>query len=122
VRYAQLLTDRQIETMFGEFKERREEFLEEVRRLRPRAEQIEREYAELSRDDAIKKALDALRLPKEARLGLGPSPEFKKQSTRLKRAEKEFSPESLTRKRPSKAKKGKRDMPPASGKRVAPSE
>jgi hypothetical protein len=125
LRWKALPPDWQKEKLSDEFRERREDFLAKTRDLRAVADTINARYDELSRDDAVKKALGSLRLSTKTRVELGPSPEFKKRSTQLKNAEKDFSPENLTGKRkprgaPGQGKskdtpKTRRDPPPASG-------
>jgi hypothetical protein len=99
--------------------------LKETRDLRALADKIKEQYGELSKDDAVTKALGALRTSTKARLDLGPSPEFKKTSAWLISAEKGTAPENFvprpTRKpspndRPTKGRpRSKRNDAPASG-------
>jgi len=130
LRYKNLVPDWQKEKLSEEFQKRREEFLKETRDPRAVAATIKEKYGELSKDEAVKKALVALRLSTKARVDLGPSLEFKRKSTQLKNAETELSPVNLARRKavPKKTKKaqteskskiapkGKRATPPDSGK------
>jgi hypothetical protein len=125
LRWKALPPDGQKEKLSDEFREQREDFLKKTRDLRALADTINAKYDELSKDDAVKKALGSLRLSTKTRVELGPSPEFKKRGTQLKNAEKDFSPENFTRKgkargAPGQGKtkdtpKARRDTPPTSG-------
>jgi hypothetical protein len=97
LRYRKLVPDSKREQLAGDFAKRRGDFLKEVRELRSLADKIKVRYAELSRDDAVKNALSALKRSTKARLDLGPSPEFKKKSAWLTSAEKATAPENLAR-------------------------
>ena len=128
-RYKNLVSDRQKEKLSDEFQKRREAFLKEAQEPRATAEKIKEKYGELAKDEAVKKALAALRLSTKVRLNLGPTTEFRKKSTQLKNAEAELSPKNFARKPPGKkaqkpqserktkdASKGKRTIPPDSEK------
>jgi hypothetical protein len=95
LRYRRLVPDSEKERLRGAFLKQREEFLEKSAELRTQAGKIQDEYRALAQDEAVKKALDALKLSTKARLALGPSPEFKKASPWLTNAVKTTSPESL---------------------------
>ncbi len=95
LRYRRLVSDGEKERLQDEFKERREEFLEKSKELRTQADRIKAEYDKLSKDDAVKKALEALKLSTKGRLSLGPSPGFKNASNWLNEAVKSTSPDSL---------------------------
>ena len=126
LRYKNLVPDWQKEKLSEEFQKRREDFLKETREPRALADKIKKQYGELSKDEAVRKALGALRLSAKARLDLGPTLEFKRKSTQLKNAETEVSPVKIARKTaPKKARierktkntpKGKRTIGPDSGK------
>ncbi len=130
LRYKNLAPDRQREKLSEEFQNRRDEFLKETREPRALAEKIKDKYGELSKDESVRKALDALRVSTKARLNLGPTAEFRKKSTQLKNAEAELSPKNFVRKgaaagkgkkpqaerKTKDAAKGKRAVPPDSGK------
>jgi len=129
LRYKNLVPDWQKEKLTAEFRKRREDFLKETQEPRAVADKIKEQYAGLSKDEAVKKALGALRLSTKTRLDLGPTLEFKKKSTELKNAERELSPANFARKAaPKKANKAqierktknapktKRAIPPDSGK------
>jgi len=106
LRYKNLVSDWQKEKLSDEFQKRREDFLKQTREPRAVADRIKEQYGELSRDEAVKKALGALRLSTKARVDLGPTPEFKRKSTQLKNAETELSPVNFARKAvPKKTKK-----------------
>jgi hypothetical protein len=95
LRYHRLVSDGEKERLQGDFKKQREEFLEKSKELRQQADNIKAEYDKLSKDDAVKKALEALKLSTKGRVGLGPSPAFKNASAWLSNAVKSTSPESL---------------------------
>jgi hypothetical protein len=97
LRYKKLVPEGERETLTNEFQRRRAEFLNETRDLRSQVEKIKEHYAELSKDDAVKKALGALRASTKARLDLGPSAEFKKRTAWLINAERDTAPENFTR-------------------------
>ena len=98
LRYKNLASDSQKEKLTDEFQQRREEFLKETKEPRALAEKIKDKYAELSKDDSVKKALADLRVSTKARLNLGPTAEFRKKSTQLRNAEAELSPKNFVRK------------------------
>jgi hypothetical protein len=95
LRYRRLVGDDEKERLQGEFRKQREEFLEKSKELREQADKIKVEYDKLSKDDAVKKALDALKLSTKGRVALGPSPGFKNASAWLNDAVKSTAPESL---------------------------
>jgi hypothetical protein len=95
LRYRRLSSDDEKERLQGEFKKQREDFLEKSKELRARADRIKAEYDQLSKDDAVKKALDALKLSTKRGVGLGPSPTFKNASAWLNDAVRSTSPDSL---------------------------
>jgi hypothetical protein len=92
LRYRRLVSDAEKERLRGEFQKQREEFLEKSAELRTQAGKIQDEYRNLGQDEAVKKALGALKLSTKARLTLGPSPDFKKASNWLTDAVKITSP------------------------------
>jgi hypothetical protein len=106
LRYRRLASDDEKERLQGEFKKQREDFLEKSKDLRKQADKIKAEYDKLAKDDAVKKALDALKLSTKGRVSLGPSPGFKNASNWLNDAVKSTSPESL---KPKVNKKGMRN-------------
>ncbi len=124
LRYKNLVPDWQKEKLTDEFQKRREEFLKEAQEPRALAEKIKGKYAELSKDDAVKKALDALKLSKKARLILSPTAEFRKKSTQLKNAEAELSPKNFVRKpavkKGAKAQIDRKTKDAPKGKRATP--
>jgi hypothetical protein len=95
LRYRRLVSDGEKERLQGDFQKQREDFLEKSKELRAQADKIKAEYAKLSKDDAVKKALETLKLSTKGSLGLGPSPGFKNQSAWLNDAVKSTSPDSL---------------------------
>jgi hypothetical protein len=106
LRYKDLVPDSRKQRLLDEFQQRREEFLRQSHGLLPLIDEINARYAELAKDDAVKKALERVRQSAKTAVVLGPSSEFKKRSTQLKRAEKELAPPSITsRKRGSKSGK-----------------
>jgi hypothetical protein len=106
LRWKNLAPDWKREELFKDFQSKQQDFLTESRSLRGVAEDVKSQYAKLSRDDAVKKAIAAIRLSTKTRVDLGPSAEFKKKSILLKNAERTFSPETF---RPGKtAKKSSR--------------
>jgi hypothetical protein len=117
LRWKTLVPESKRERLFAEFQKKRGDFLEDTRGLLDRADQIAKSYDQLAKDDAVKKALEAIRTDTKARVALGPTPEFKRKSTLLKNAEKAFSPASLTVKRkPGRTKATGRNTPRASTK------
>ncbi len=98
LRYKNLVSDRQKEKLSDEFQKQRENFLKEAQEPRALAEKIKERYGELSKDAAVKKALDELRRSTKSSISLGPSAEFRKKSTLLKNAEAELSPRNFVRK------------------------
>jgi hypothetical protein len=115
LRYRRLVADSEKERLQGEFQKQREEFLEKSAELRTQADKLQGEYRALAQDDAVKKALDSLKLSTKARLTLGPSPEFKKAITWLTNAVRSTSPESL---KPKGGRKTLKNTP--KGKGVTP--
>ncbi len=95
LRYRRLVSDGEKERLQGDFQKQREEFLEKSKELRTQADKIKAEYDKLNKDDAVKKALDALKVSMKGRVGLGPSPGFKKESGWLNDAVKTTSPDYL---------------------------
>jgi cytochrome c556 len=126
LRYRRLVSDGEKERLQGEFQKKREDFLAKSKELRARADKIKADYDALSRDDAVKKALDTLKLSTKARITLGPSPSYKKASAWLSDAVKTTSPESLTpkalRNKAKNAPRGKGTTPTKerSGKGTTP--
>jgi hypothetical protein len=129
LRYKNLVSDRQKEKLSDEFQKQRENFLKEAQAPRALAEEIKKRYGELSKDPAVKKALDELRRSTKSSISLGPSAEFRKKSTQLKNAEAELSPRNFVRKSTGKkaqksqaerktknATKGKSSVSPDSSK------
>ncbi len=119
LRYKALVPDWQRDELVTKFQTSRQEFLTESRTLRAQAEDINTRYAKLSKDEAVKKAIAALRLSTKTRVDLGPSAEFKKKSTLLKNAERTVSPgksapRSKTRSKKSDQRK-KSDSPAGAG-------
>jgi hypothetical protein len=112
LRYRRLVSDDEKERLRGDFLKQREEFLEKSAELRTQAGKIQDEYRTLGQDEAVKKALDALKLSTKARLTLGPSPDFKKASTWLTNAVKTTSPESL---KPKAGRKVLKNTPKGKG-------
>jgi hypothetical protein len=106
--YRRLVPDAEKERVQGEFKKQREDFLAKSKELRTQSDKIKAEYDELARDDAVKKALETLKVSTKARITLGPSPGFKNASAWLANALRATSPESLrpTRKNTKMATKG----------------
>src|SRR5262249_6104262 len=72
LRYRRLVSDGEKERLQGEFQKKREDFLAKSKELRAQADKIKADYDALSRDDAVKKAPDALTLSTKARVTLGP--------------------------------------------------
>jgi len=108
LRWKTLVSDSQREKLFNEFQKLRRDFLTESRDLRAISEGVSENYGWLAKDDAVKKALSALRASTKARVELGPSPEFKRKSALLRSAERAFSPESLTPKQKVRGGRGAR--------------
>jgi hypothetical protein len=78
----------QIRKLYQEFERHRQEFLHTTSNVRPLVDQTLREYNGLSRDPAVKNALNALRQSMKSQLELGPSPEFKKAQKELSGAQR----------------------------------
>ena len=97
-----------------DFLKQRDDFLETSRELREQADKIKDTYNTLSRDDGVKKSLDAIKVSTKARVSLGPSPDFKKASAWLINAVRSTSPESLA---PKANKKNSKSI--AKGKSAA---
>jgi hypothetical protein len=95
LRSKNLVPDWKRKILSNDFQKRQGAFLKEAGALRAQADQIKERYRELSKDDVVKNALDALRISTKARLGLSPSPEFKKTSTWLIRAERATASENI---------------------------
>jgi hypothetical protein len=106
LRYKELVPDSRKQRLLSEFQQRREEFLKQSHDLLPLVDEINARYGELAKDDAVKKALESVRQSAKTAVVLGPTSEFKKRSTQLKRAEKELAPPSVTS-RKAKSKSGK---------------
>jgi hypothetical protein len=125
LRYKKLIPDWKKENLTNDFQKRRGDFLKETRDLHALVDKIKGQYGVLSKDDAVQKALVALRTSTKSPLDLGPSPEFKKKSDWLIRAERGTAPENFPRKvtrkkaqndRPIRGgPKSKRNDAPASG-------
>jgi hypothetical protein len=113
LRYPRLVADSERERLQGEFLKQREEFLAKSKELRELAEKIKTEYSGLAQDEAVKEALAALKLSTKARIGLGPSPEYRKASDWLTKAVRSTSPESVKppRSNVKNAPKGKGTTP-----------
>jgi hypothetical protein len=105
LRYRRLASDGEKERLQGEFQKQREDFLEKSKDLRAQADRIKVEYDKLSKDGAVKKALESLKLSTKGSVGLGPSLGFKNASNWLNEAVKSTSPESL---KPRAARKSAR--------------
>jgi hypothetical protein len=95
LRDRRLVGDREKERLQDEFKKQREDFLEKSKELREQADKIKAEYDKLSRDEAVKKALVALKASTKGGVALGPSPAFKNASAWLTSAVRSTSPEAL---------------------------
>jgi hypothetical protein len=91
------LDDDEKSRLQAEFKKQREDFLEKSKDLQEQADKIKAEYDKLSKDGAVKKALDALKLSTKGSVGLGPSPAFKRDRAWLTDAVRSTSDESLNR-------------------------
>jgi hypothetical protein len=98
LKHKNLASDRQKEALSDDFQKKRENFLKETKEPRALAEKIKEKYGELSKDEAVKKALAAVTAATKARVTLGPTAEFRKKSTQLKNAEAELSPKNFVRK------------------------
>jgi hypothetical protein len=126
LRYKNLASDRQREAHSDDFQKKRDNFLKETKEPRAVAEKIKEKYGELSKEEAVKKALAAVTAATKARVNLGPTAEFRKKSTQLKNAEAELSPKNLVRKPAGKksqkpqANRKTKDAP--KGKRTIPSD
>jgi hypothetical protein len=105
LRHRRLVGEREKERLQGEFQEQRKEFLEKSRELREQADRLKAEYEKLSKDEAVKKALDALKASTKGRAALGPSPAFKNASAWLADAVRSTSPDAL---KPRVARRGVR--------------
>jgi hypothetical protein len=114
LRSRRLVGDGEKERLQGEFQKQREDFLEKSKELRAQADKTKAEYDKLSKDDAVKKALEALKLSTKGRVSLGPSPRFKNASTWPNEAVKSTSLESL---RPKVNRKSMRNMTKDAGKK-----
>jgi hypothetical protein len=99
LRYQHLVPDWQRDRLSGELQSKRERFLKDSQGLREQAAQIKKSYDELSRDEAIKEALKAMKQSTKSRIDLGPSPEFKKKASWLLSAEKTTAPDSFPRRK-----------------------
>jgi Skp family chaperone for outer membrane proteins len=113
LRYPRLVSESKTEQLRAEFQKQRETFLEGSREPREMADKIKDNYHALSQDVEVKKALDALKLATKSRLGLGPSPDFKKASLWLTNAVRSTAPESLkpAKKKMTQPTKGRRTTP-----------
>jgi len=120
LRWKTLVSDSQREKLFNEFQKLRRDFLTESRDLRAISEGVGENYGRLAKDDAVKKALSALRASTKARVELGPSPEFKRKSALLRNAERAFSPESLTPKQKARGGRGGRRTAPSPSAKPSP--
>jgi hypothetical protein len=117
LRWKTLVPEAKRERLLDEFRRKRQDFLTESRGLLAQADTLNETYDRLAKDEAVKKALDAIRTATKARVALGPSPEFKRKSTLLKSAEKAFSPAGLTARQKRRNTKGPpRILPGASTK------
>jgi hypothetical protein len=96
LRWKSLVSESKREALLKEFEEQRQGFLKESRDLRALIDKVNERYSQLARDEVVKKAIEAIRGQTKTRVSLGPSPEFKRRSTRLKNAEKTYSPANLT--------------------------
>jgi hypothetical protein len=110
LRYRRLVSDSEKERLQGAFQKQRDDFVEKSKDLRAQAEKLKSDYDALNRDDAVKKALEALKGSTKARITLGPSPGFKNASTWLTNALKNTSPDSL-----KPARNGPRNTRPGKG-------
>jgi hypothetical protein len=120
LRYKRLVSDSEKEKLQGDFLKQRDDFLESSRELRALAGKVRDDYSALSHDDAVKKALTALKVSAKGSVNLGPSPDFKKASAWLINAVRSTSPESLApRGRKKNANKGKAST---KGKATAPAK
>jgi hypothetical protein len=120
LRWKTFVSESQRDKLFDEFQKLRRDFLTESRDLRALSESVSANYDRLAKDDAVKKALSALRAATKARVELGPSPEFKRKSALLRNAEKAFSPESLTPKQKARSGRGGRRNAPSSSAKSSP--
>jgi serine/threonine protein kinase len=102
-RYSKLVGQNQCETLFGEFQEKRAEFLKESRSLRARGDEIKGRYQALSKDDTLTSAIKEQRRSTKTSLDLGPSQAFTTRSVELKKAEMDFSDQRLMRRRRPRA-------------------
>ncbi len=109
LRYPRLVSDFEKGKLQAEFLKQREDFLEKSRELRTLSDKIKEDYGTLSRDAAVKKALDAQKVATKTRTALGPSQDYKKASTWLTNAVKSTAPESLITKKQPGARKGLKD-------------
>ncbi len=114
LRYKRLVPEAEREQLQRDFLKQRDDFLETSRELREQADKIKDTYNTLSRDDGVKKSLDAIKVSTKARVSLGPSPDFKKASAWLINAVRSTSPESLA---PKANKKNSKSI--AKGKSAA---
>jgi hypothetical protein len=105
-----LMPEPQRRDLFAKFQETRARFLTESRSLRTLGDKINARYTELRKDDTVKSAIPALGLSMK---DLGPSQEFKNKRTRLKEAERAFSPRDVVR-NPNRSKAAKQGKSPVS--------
>jgi hypothetical protein len=118
LRWETLVPESKRERLLAEFQSKRRDFLQDSRDLLEQADKMNENYGQLAKDDAVKKALEAIRTETKSRVALGPSPEFKRKSALLKNAEKAYSPASVTgKKKPRNSKGTKRDSARDSTKR-----
>jgi hypothetical protein len=126
LRYKNLASDRQKEALSDDFQKKRENFLKETKEPRAVAEKIKEKYGELSKDEAVKKALAAVTAATKARVTLGPTAEFRKKSTQLKNAEAELSPKNFVRKpagtKAQKPQANRKTKVAPKGKRAIPAD
>jgi hypothetical protein len=126
LRYKNLASNREKETLTADFQKQRENFLKETKEPRALAEKIKEKYGELSKDEAVTKAIAAVNAATKTRANLGPTAEFRKKSAQLKSAEAELSPQNFVRKAAGKkaqrpqAERKTKDAP--KGKRASPSD
>jgi hypothetical protein len=82
-RHKGLVSDRKKQQLFEEFSQKQKEFLNETQEPTAEADEIKHKYAELDKDEAVRKALVEVNRLAKTKLVLGPTPDFTKRRTGL---------------------------------------
>jgi hypothetical protein len=123
LRYKRLASDAEKERLQDEFLKQRKDFVENSKELRDQVEKVKGDYIALAKDDAIKKSLATLKLSTKAAVSLGPSADFKRESTWLINAVRSTSPESLKPKSGRRnSRNAARDKTSTKGKETTPAK